>query len=899
MAVSRLLQAKSGLHLQRVGLVSPTRWFCSTSSNNGDAQKSSQSKKPSAAKEQKTVAVESFVKESTGKNGKKQRGGMMGFFVLVGEDGRRDWKGGAYILQLVQLYMETHPGTFPKATQVQNKVGGSWYTLKDILSNLKEKMLGNPLLQNHATNDASDSTVDATVSEVITTHNNKNLRELDEAKNTLMSSKFNQDNISSTAMSCMSSKNMINATASEIVRACCNTDNTDSIELSGPVSIAQSSKSSVDSGDNEKKTTDSTSHISEECSSADSGNLVVFKAIKMHNCPDCIKVAEPACTARLPEAEVVSHDDEKCISTSHIVSEDSSEDLVRSNYTSDSSKMVESENGLMKPQRAVSNKVTSHVTLNESATTRQRNHQPETEMMTSGFRPNSGSEMGSKPPLSFSGTQKISGLADLFMRAMNDRATGEMTGEKNDIVAPNSSEYSNDPTGKGKETSSHIMSLIDCIKDLPREQRNMRSHGNIMSNQTDQTSNKSVIRGVQPEANLRRSDNKERKTSLNGHDIHMETNNFSKSEGDSRTGARFEVFSTNSRSEDGEGSDADIASFDCIKSKPSPQVLCPMSKDDLNKTQNEFLAAKGSDQNKVLVRFLHKDAEKSDIDSIFKDCGCITKIKFHPTRSSLKIACIYFKTKEGMQKALEKSNLIVKNKTVVVEATCSTENMPNRTLIPDLIGDPDVPASLVKNPTQTVMIKELTPDMSSHEIKKALAFCGSNVSGFFFGSSSSTAYMEFGTEEAKERALEKHSINVSGKQLLIFRIDAPRTTVVRMSTQGMEHLKKKIPSMCETYGQVNSVSWRTRGVVDVYFKIAEWPNMLKILNELNGLQMDGSQWIAQPAPVFPADVLHVLWSHPDERRRLKTQIHRLSQKLYPEVGLTSLTNEYYRMIMNE
>ncbi|KAL7177501.1 hypothetical protein ACSBR2_030789 [Camellia fascicularis] len=139
MAVSRLLHEKSGLHLQRVGLVSPTRWFCSTSSNNGDAQKSSQSKKRSAAKEQKTVAVESFVKE----------------------------------------YMETHPGTFPKATQVQNEVGGSWSTLKDILSNLKEKMLGNPQLQNHATNDASNATVDATVLEVITTHNSKNLSEFE------------------------------------------------------------------------------------------------------------------------------------------------------------------------------------------------------------------------------------------------------------------------------------------------------------------------------------------------------------------------------------------------------------------------------------------------------------------------------------------------------------------------------------------------------------------------------------------------------------------------------------------------------------------------------------------------------------------------------------------------
>ncbi|CAL5413600.1 unnamed protein product [Camellia sinensis] len=125
MAVSRLLQAKSELHLQRVGLVSPTRWFCSTSSNNGDAQKSSQSKKPPRNRR----------------------------LSLLNHSRRR--------------YMETHPGTFPKATQVQNKVGGSWYTLKDVLSNLKEKMLGNPQLQNHPTNDASDSTVDATVLEKV------------------------------------------------------------------------------------------------------------------------------------------------------------------------------------------------------------------------------------------------------------------------------------------------------------------------------------------------------------------------------------------------------------------------------------------------------------------------------------------------------------------------------------------------------------------------------------------------------------------------------------------------------------------------------------------------------------------------------------------------------------
>ena len=79
-------------------------------------------------------------------------------------------------------------------------------------------------------------------------------------------------------------------------------------------------------------------------------------------------------------------------------------------------------------------------------------------------------------------------------------------------------------------------------------------------------------------------------------------------------------------------------------------------------------------------------------------------------------------------------------------------------------------------------------------------------------------------------ALERHSVNVSGKQLLIFRIDVPRTTAVRISNLTVEEVKGKLKTICDTYGEVMHIVVRSKDVVDVHFKLAEWPNMLKILN---------------------------------------------------------------------
>lgn len=86
------------------------------------------------------------------------------------------------------------------------------------------------------------------------------------------------------------------------------------------------------------------------------------------------------------------------------------------------------------------------------------------------------------------------------------------------------------------------------------------------------------------------------------------------------------------------------------------------------------------------------------------------------------------------------------------------------------------------------------------------------------------------TEEAKQRALERNSIIVSGKLLQIFRIDAPRTTVVRISNLCYPEVQNKFEGICGSYGRVKHVTVRSKDIVDVHFNITEWPNMLRILN---------------------------------------------------------------------
>ncbi|XP_059650858.1 uncharacterized protein LOC132296876 [Cornus florida] len=824
MVLSRLLQAKSPYRYLGKGLPKSARW-CSTASNGGN-EKSSQSKTAGAAKK----------------------------------------------------YKEMDPRVFPKATQVQNKAGGSWYILSDIVTRLKEKILEYSPLQNH-TSDTSCP----------------DKSEINEPENSVINSHCNK-NISTSA----TSEDAINAKASEATRRHSTLDNSEHCK---PKNIVQSSKAA-------------TSCIEGECISVDLISTTASDVIKMQNSPCATEVTEAACIVQLSETVADSHSIVEEILTSaessNISQENHSEDIVRSDEVSDSSKQVEpmeAHSGALasfgKDRNSQSDQLScldlhplnestwkpQNIDANESFSSGSGKHQAENKMTISSLTSNIGSEM-SETQASFSGAQKVRRMVDIFARTTKDHATREMTNKKSKILTSNGNAgHSNDMTGEDEVKSPDIMGLINCIKKMPKVDSSIRPQDNVISSNNDIVSNRSLIKGIQSQGKLQKIDNKGKRALFDGHAFGK------KSEEGPDVEVDFKILHSGSKSEDVEESDADVASFDC-KFKSTPQVPLPASKEDMNQTWDTLYAEERSNENKVLVNFLHRTAKKNDIVAAFKNCGEIMGIEFSYVRGSLfKMAYITFKTRKGLQKAIEKTDLMVKNSLVTVEAISSLAEMPSRISIPNLINDPDVPAALVKNPTRTVMIKHLTHDISSHQIEEALAFCESKITGFFLGSSSSVACVEFETEDAKERALAKHSIVLLGKQLFIFRIDAPITTVVRISNLNLPEASKKVNSICKAYGQVKCVVHRSADTIDVHFRLAEWPNMVKILNRLNGSRIDGQQLLARPATVVPPEILCMLWNQPGARRHVKAMVNSLVEKLgenaVHKAGLTDLAARFY------
>ncbi|KAM7278781.1 hypothetical protein ACFE04_005915 [Oxalis oulophora] len=319
-----------------------------------------------------------------------------------------------------------------------------------------------------------------------------------------------------------------------------------------------------------------------------------------------------------------------------------------------------------------------------------------------------------------------------------------------------------------------------------------------------------------------------------------------------------------------------------------------------------------SSGNKVLVRFLrNQNEDTSHIQSAFEKFGDIVKIeKFTSVkRSCFKDAFVYFKVissdgkfdfraqfpdKEAVQKALAMNDMMVQED-VTIEAL-PLDDMSCNIPIPNLIGDPDVPLALVQNPTRTIKVKDLAPDTSLHDLEKALSFHCNGKVDCFIDSASSAAYVVFETEDDKERALAGRYICLSGTWLSMLRIDTPRTTVLRISNYDLEGSSnsnrklKNIQDICSDYGQVKRVAPRARGVADVHYKLAEWPNMLNILNSINGLSVNDLRLHARPAPAFPPEIMKVLWSHPDERRHVLAVIQRLIRNLDGSCDSSKLTD---------
>ncbi|KAI3459527.1 hypothetical protein Pfo_016190 [Paulownia fortunei] len=458
-------------------------------------------------------------------------------------------------------------------------------------------------------------------------------------------------------------------------------------------------------------------------------------------------------------------------------------------------------------------------------------------------------EGGERSSLSNS-IQKVLDLKD-------DQGAGEIDKPRSLTFTHERFERSNETSREEEEKLPIIKGLIDFIRlqeDLPSNSTNCCNNMGLKENSLN--------------ANLLTFDNNDKLTSL-----------------DFPAGT--------SRIEDEETSKLDFKSIDFTELKTSLEVSFPTSNKDQRQLKETHLSRKA--ENKVLVRFLRSYVTENHILQYFNSCGEILKVEFPYAKGHLfKTAYIYFKTREGLTNALKKSGPVVGG-VVTVESATSMEKRTLKIPIPSLIGDPDIPAALVKNPTRTIKIEQLTREISSYHIEEALAFCESNVSGYFLGSSHSVAYVEFETEIGKERALRKQSINVLGRHLVLLRIDSPRTTVVRISSIHSFD-PKNILSICRSLGDIRLSFRRSPDMLDVHFGIAEWPNMLKILNRLNGFNVEGRRLQAEPATVYPPDVLLALWHQPEERKCLKATaralLHKLGKNALDTSDLTYIENAF-------
>ncbi|PIN01788.1 hypothetical protein CDL12_25702 [Handroanthus impetiginosus] len=289
-----------------------------------------------------------------------------------------------------------------------------------------------------------------------------------------------------------------------------------------------------------------------------------------------------------------------------------------------------------------------------------------------------------------------------------------------------------------------------CENDL-LEYQNVRHEGE--KSPDDQQAAREIVKPRSPilsyqpfeHSNETRSEDAENSFHIQGLVDFLRLHNDVPSKATSKTGLiKDSISNGNSRFGDGEISTLDFNSRDGTELSARMEVSVSPSNKDQKKLKKARIAKKLSEGNKVLVRFLPRSFNESHAFNFFRSCGEILKVEFPYAEGQplFKVAYIHFKTREGLEEAIKKSGLVI-SKTIVTVESATSMKTTIKSSIPSLLGDPDVPTALIKNPTRTIRIEQLTHDISSHHIEEALAFCESKVTGYYLGSSHSVAYVEF------------------------------------------------------------------------------------------------------------------------------------------------------------
>lgn len=539
--------------------------------------------------------------------------------------------------------MELNPGHLPEATQLRNKVGGAWNTLKGIFTNIKEKMLGNSH-QNQITSETSDSASNRRASEIITSQNKSQNTEFGEPKSELQTfeavegSNSTKESLSTSVESHLigesSSRDVVDATASELTKTSTCPNRSYRTEHGNPESIGKSSGANLYPLVTEKKTlTSGPSHMMSEIYSEELVKMTGPEVSKVHTRPDNIRYSETENVVQLSESFVDSHSYEKINSGnagSHKMREISSEDQPKVKLENEQRLREEAMSGIVgvldRNQKAeVEHLIYSmHQLPGEASRILKKDgadgvHQLNKKIANLVQKMMADSGVG-KVPTSSNGAQKIKGLADLY-RTKNDRSREIPCKQSNSLTPGTFSKDLGETPGENIAEDYDIRDLIYCIKELPSEKSPAISHNSSSFTDSKQVRMGGSVERAQPQANMQDTDANRGQASLITHSMGKESNNLS-----GRPSTGFPFMACAELSENEQDNSSDFAASDYIKSKPVTQVPIP-AKEDLDNFLITNFTKEESAENKVLVRFLFRNTQDSDIISAFKDCGPIVKIQ--------------------------------------------------------------------------------------------------------------------------------------------------------------------------------------------------------------------------------------------------------------------------------
>jgi hypothetical protein len=969
MALTRLLRAKQTIQFSRIGYTNSARSY---SSSNDEIKKSTSSTKRGAAHEQREKAVESYVNK----------------------------------------YMQENPGVFPKQSYVHKEVGGSWNTLKNILQNVKEKILGTNDAQLHEPNPNIDSKVaegpdktEVNGEKVTVSPTMKDNLCGDTSNDTVTKAIREKDYLDNLDRNpSIDSKAMDGSNGDKITVLPVGKDTLSGNTVNLTVTNAISEKDYPGNSKNDSNSINGSNEIKldkEEIDIIKMSIMRIEQSVSTANLPASKSMTENGCLDNV-DLSTSSVKPKDFVAESKIIAKVLREKVGQANIISDISKTTDFKSGekarpfdsnlISKSDKLSSDKpekvsfvkrllqigyanqedkkmnnfspVLSNIfgDVRKSQATAERNLFTENQDTSKTsqatvernlFTENQDTSKTSQATVKHnifpknqdtSKTSQATVKHNIFTKNQDTSKTSQATAKHNiftknqdsfktlqELVEMkltsngsinNQSSPSKGPSQKesliqtdeeltpaiqtnekvtpaspqefsvsGEPKSSGLKGFIHRVKVLP-----IRQEGRIVKNSTQIEYKEGVDTklGALNRPNSTRSPRKmtdmEIEDSLFGLNSAPVPLKMTDPENEERVDTNFNSLNRlNStpvplKLTDMENKEGIDTNYNTINRPNSTQVSLKINEKEPSQSQREG-------QNKVKLTCLPKTASKMHIYNAFRSSGDVESVEFiydKGMNGSGLSAAVCFKTVAGLKKALELGHVIIHGQKVTVAELPTTT--ANTLPIPNLIST--ALSGLIKNPKRTIVIKQLTPDICYHHLEEAFSFCDSKITAVAFGSSKSVAYVEFKTEEGKNKALTKHSINVFGSQLLLTRIDAPRTTVVRLSNIANFHqIAQKLKPTCESFGRVAAFKIRHNSVLDIYFMLNEWPNMLNIVNSLNGMEIGPERLLAAPAPIYPPEILRALWNHPEEKRHVKAVVRGLIQKFgESSMNMVSLAN---------